>query len=89
MGDEAESEEQGGEGDAGSVEDSNGSGVQQPQLRVWLSLVEAVAQMTNYNFREVYGLPIMEFFTYVAYIRYKRKMEEKQINDFRTRNKLR
>ena len=57
-------------------------------MRVWLSLVEAVAQMTNYNFSEVYGLPVMEFFAYTAYLRYKQRKEEQKIREFRLKHKI-
>ena len=44
--------------------------------------------MTNYNFSQVYGLPIMEFLTYTAYLRYKQRKEEQQIREFRLKNKI-
>jgi len=44
--------------------------------------------MTNYNFGQVYEMPIMEFFTYVSYLRYKQAKEEQQIREFKLKNKL-
>lgn len=44
--------------------------------------------MTNYNFSEVYGLPVMEFFAYTAYLRYKQRKEEQKIREFRLKHKI-
>lgn len=41
--------------------------------------MEAVAEMTKYNFGELYNMPALEFFAYIAYINYKRKKEEAQL----------
>jgi len=42
--------------------------------------MENVAEMTNYNFREIYEMPVLEFFGYASYLRYKAQ-KEKERND--------
>ena len=44
--------------------------------------------MTNYNFGQVFDLPIMEFFTYVSYLRYKAAKEEQAIREFKTKHHI-
>lgn len=44
--------------------------------------------MTNYNFSEIYGMPIMEFFTYISYLKYKAAKEEQQIREFKAKHKI-
>lgn len=49
-------------------------------MRVWLSIMENVAEMTNYNFREIYEMPVLEFFGYASYLRYKAQKEKEQMD---------
>lgn len=44
--------------------------------------------MTNYNFGQVFDLPIMEFFTYVSYIRWERAKEEQKLREYKIKNHL-
>lgn len=44
--------------------------------------------MTRYNFGQVYDMPVMEFFTYVSYIRYKKAKEEQKIREFKTKHHI-
>lgn len=44
--------------------------------------------MTNFNFAQIFDLPIMEFLTYVAYIRFKVKKEEQRLREFKIKHKL-
>lgn len=48
-------------------------------MRIWVACLEAVAEMTNYNFGQLYGMPAMEFLTYLAFVNYKRKKEEQEL----------
>lgn len=52
-----------------------------------MGLMEAVAEMTKYNFSQIYDMPIVEFLTYTAYLRYKAKKEEEQIRQFNIKNR--
>lgn len=45
--------------------------------------------MTGYNFGQLYLLPALEFFAYVSYIRWKQAKEERQLREFRLKNKIR
>ena len=48
--------------------------------------MEAVSELTHYNFGEVYQMGVNEFFTYVAYCHYKAKKEEQKIREFRLKH---
>lgn len=49
--------------------------------------MEAVAEMTNYTFSEIYDMPVMEFFAYCQYIVYKSRKREQEIKQFRRKHK--
>ena len=57
-------------------------------MRVWLSLVEAVSDLTKLNWPEIYSMCAMEFFAYVTYVNYKRRKELDEIRKFKAKNKL-
>lgn len=44
--------------------------------------------MTRYDFGEIFNMPVMEFFTYVAYIRYKLRKEEERMRMWKIKNKI-
>lgn len=62
-------------GDADTAEHDNGP----TSLRVWISLVEAVSELTRYDFEKVYSIPVVEFFTYVSYIKWREKKREQDL----------
>ena len=43
--------------------------------------------MTNYTFGQIYEMPIMEFFMYTAYLKWKAAKQEQQIREFKMKNK--
>lgn len=47
-----------------------------------------MAEMTNYNFGEVYNISVMEFFTYVSYLRMKARKEEARMREWKIKNKI-
>ncbi len=55
-------------------------------MRVWLSIMEGVAEMTNYNFREIYEMPVLEFFGYASYLRYKAQKEKEALDQIKRKN---
>ena len=56
-------------------------------FRVWLSLIEAVSDITKYNWGEIYEMSINEFLAYVAYYQYKMKKKEQELKEFRRKHK--
>lgn len=49
--------------------------------------MEAVAEMTRFNFEEVYNMSAMEFFAYCSYLKYKQKKEEDRIRQFKAQHR--
>ena len=47
-----------------------------------------MAEMTNYTFGEVYNISVMEFFTYVSYLRMKARKEEQKMREWKIKNKI-
>lgn len=50
--------------------------------------MEAVSNLTKFDFDKVYEMPIVDFFQYVAYINWKRKKEEKELREFQNKNRI-
>lgn len=44
--------------------------------------------MTKLNFNEIFTMPIMEFLTYVSYLRWKAAKEEQARREFRIKHHL-
>ena len=44
--------------------------------------------MTKYNFGQIFEMPVMEFYTYISYLRYKQAKEEQKLREFRLKNRL-
>ena len=63
----------GGDGDTDEVNSGRVSGT------VWLSAVEAVSDLTKYNWREVFQMSALEFFTFLRYVNYKRAKEQREL----------
>lgn len=57
-------------------------------MYVWIGLMEAVAELTRYDFEKVSQMSVMEFFAYVCYINWKRTKERLQLEDFRRKNRM-
>lgn len=62
----------------GSGENKRGSGF------IWLSFLKMVSDLTKFNFRECWELPVMEFFSYLTFAiedeRRKAEMMKKSVN---------
>lgn len=54
---------------------------------MWLSLIEAVVGMTNRTDEQVWRMPAIEFFAWVAYAKRKAQKQEEQIRKFRAQHK--
>lgn len=54
-------------------------------------MIEAVSEMTRYNFGQVYDMPAIEFFAYIKYINIKRQKEymrkRKEAEEFKRRSR--
>ena len=70
---------EGGPGDAESPGDTDEPDTRRGNLHVWISCVEAVSQLTRFDFERVFRMPIMEFFAYLAFVNYKRRKEEQEL----------
>ena len=53
------------------------------KLHIWLGLVEAVSDLTKYDFQKTFAMSVMEFFAFISYINYKRTKERLEIEKFR------
>ena len=71
--------EEGGPGDAESPGDTDEPDTRRGNLHVWLDAVAAVSDMTKFNWNEVYRMPVIEFFAYIAYVNYRRRKEEQEL----------
>ena len=66
------------EGDEGTGEAGNGAD-STDKIYVWINLVEAVSELTKYDFEMVFNMEAIEFFAYVAYCRFKAERERKRM----------
>ena len=71
------------EGDGGSNEDTVEPGDGRIRGTVWLSCVEAVSDLTKYDWEKVFRMSAMEFFVFLAYHNYKVKKQEQEIKKIR------
>lgn len=76
-----------GQGNEGIAE-NGGEEDSATKLYTWINLVNAVSELTRYDFDKVFGMPAMEFFTYVTYLKYKQKKEEQKLRQFRAQHKI-
>lgn len=44
--------------------------------------------MTRFNFNEVFDMPAIEFLNYLTYYNFRKRREQKQLEDFRKQNKI-
>lgn len=49
------------------------------KIYVWISLVEAVSELTKYDFEKVFNMEAVEFFSFVSYCRFKADKERKRM----------
>lgn len=72
---EDEEREQGDKGDSGE------SGERDTEFKayVWISLVEAVSDLTKYDFEKVFQMQVIEFFAFLGYVRFKNERERKRL----------
>ena len=54
---------------------------------IWLACIEAVKDLTGFNFERVMNMPAIEFFTYLSYINYKKRKEEQQLIKLRAKHR--
>lgn len=54
-------------------------------MLVWLACAEAVAELTRFDFNQVFSMPAMEFFTYLSYINYKRRKQDAELKKINAR----
>ena len=55
---------------------------------VWISLVEAVSDLTKYDFEKVFQMPAIEFFTFMNYAKYKSERERRRIEAINKRTRV-
>lgn len=53
-----------------------------------LECVDAVHQLTGLNWEEIYRISAMDFLAYVNFWNYKQRKEQKALDDFKRKNKL-
>lgn len=49
--------------------------------------MEAVAEMTNFNFEQIFQMTALEFFAYVAYLRWKAEKEAQKQRELNAKMK--
>lgn len=79
-------EEGQGEVESNRVGDETNGG--RIKLHIWLSLIEAVSDLTKYDFQKTFAMSVYEFFAFISYINYKRTKEKAEIDKFRRQNKI-
>ena len=57
-------------------------------MTTWLSFVEAVSDLTKYDWEKTFAMSIMEFFAFLSYVNYKRTIEQKKLEDWKRRNRI-
>lgn len=62
----------------GTGETGNGADTAN-KIYVWISLVEAVSELTKYDFEKVFNMEAIEFFSFVTYCRFKAEKEKRRI----------
>lgn len=53
-----------------------------------LECVDAVHQLTGLNWEEIYRIAAVDFLAYINFWNYKQRKEQKAIDDFKRKNKL-
>ena len=48
-------------------------------MHVWLDAVTAVSDLTKLNWVEVFGMSVIEFFSFIQYHNFRVRREERQI----------
>lgn len=57
-------------------------------MRTLLSLVEAVSDLTKYNWGEVFEMSIYEFFAFLSYYNYKAAIQKRELEEWKRKNKI-
>lgn len=70
---------EGQEGDGGSDGNPDGPDTGRVNGTVWLSAVEAVSDLTKYNWKQVFDMSALEFFVFLRYVNYKRVKEQREL----------
>ena len=53
-----------------------------------LECVDAVHQLTGLNWEEIYKIAAVDFISYINFWNYKQRKEQKAIDDFKRKNKI-
>jgi len=53
-----------------------------------LECVDAVHQLTGLNWEEIYRIAAVDFLAYINFWNYKQRKEQKAIDDFKRKNKI-
>ena len=79
----------GGNSTNGGGEKSNrDNNKSQKVLLTLLECVDAVHQLTGLNWEEIYRIAAVDFLAYVNFWNYKVRKEQKQIDEFKRKNKI-
>lgn len=50
--------------------------------------MEAVSELTRFDFDKVYEMPAVDFIQYISYVNWKNKKQEQQLKEFRMKSKI-
>lgn len=50
---------------------------------MWLDAVQAVSDLTKYNWKQVFEMSALEFFAFLSYYNYKMRKQEQEIKRMR------
>ena len=71
--------EKGGPGEDEGPGDTDGAPPGQPGGYMWLDAVRAVSEYTRYDWEKIFRMSAMEFFTFLAYVNFDKRREERRI----------
>lgn len=54
-------------------------------MHIWLSAVQAVSDLTKYDWEKVFRMSVMEFFSFLAFYNYQQKKREQEIKKMNRR----
>lgn len=70
---------EGGQGDDESLGNPDENVPQRNRAYIWLDAVKAVSEYTHYDWEKVFRMSALEFFSFIAYINFDRRREERRI----------
>ena len=71
--------DKGGEGNDKGDGDTDEPDARPNKLYIWIDCVKAVSELTRFDFERVYRMPVVEFFSYIAYYNFDGRRREREL----------